>query len=205
MAFGLGRRDRENLPARRQDDMFSQFHRELDRLFDEFTRPFELGPAGAFQGQGMGPMMQEFIPRLNVSGDNENLTVSVELPGIDPNQVEILVEDDLLTIRGEKSQEAEDKKLHRVERSWGRFERTIQLPAEVRSDAAEASFNNGVLTIKLPKIPEMQQQAKRIPIQGAKAAEGAKGQAIAQQPKAEAAQPQQQTAASQQPAQQQKK
>lgn len=187
MAFGLGRRDRENLPARRQEDPFSEFHRELNRLFEEFARPAPASLAGM--------AMQEFIPRLNVSDDKDNITVSVELPGIAPDQVEVMIEDDLLTIRGEKSQESEDKNLHRVERSWGRFERTIQLPAEVKSDAAEASFNNGVLTIKLPKVPELQQQAKRIPIQGAQAAqpsEGAKGQAVSQQPKPEAVQQQHQ-------------
>ena len=99
---------------------------------------------------------------MNAS-DNE-VRVSAELPGMDEKDVEVLVEDGTLTIRGERKSETEHKDRHFSERYYGPFERSISLPFEVEEDKAEASFRNGVLTVTLPKSAKAEDKAKRIAI-----------------------------------------
>jgi len=90
--------------------------------------------------------------------------VTAELPGLEEKDVEIQVDDDVLTISGEKRSEIDDKDRRYSERYYGRFERRIALPAEVDEDRANASFRNGVLTVTLPKTERARQNVKRIPI-----------------------------------------
>jgi HSP20 family protein len=90
--------------------------------------------------------------------------VSAELPGMDEKDVEVLVDNDVLTIRGEKKSEHEDQGRRFSERYYGRFERAIALPFEVDEEKAEASFKNGVLTVTLPKSATAKDTAKRIAI-----------------------------------------
>jgi HSP20 family protein len=90
--------------------------------------------------------------------------ISAELPGLDEKNVEVLVDDDVLTIRGEKRSETEDQERRFSERYYGRFERVIPLPFAVEEDKAEASFNNGVLTVTLPRSAQAEDKAKRIAI-----------------------------------------
>ena len=92
--------------------------------------------------------------------------VNLNVPGMDQNDVEISLSDNLLTLRGEKKDEKEDKRrdYYRMERSYGMFERTIPIPEGVDSNRVEASFKKGVLTITLPKSAEFQKERKRIPI-----------------------------------------
>jgi HSP20 family protein len=97
------------------------------------------------------------------ASDNE-VRVSAELPGMDEKDVEVLVDNDVLTIRGEKKSDSENHGRHFSERYYGRFERSLALPFEVDEEKAEASFKNGVLTVTIPKSATAKDTAKRITI-----------------------------------------
>jgi HSP20 family protein len=120
-----------------------RFPRLLDELFRgglrEWPRP---GRAGAF------------VPAMDISDDDRHYTITVELPGSKKEDVQVEVHDDMLTIRGEKKSEREEKKEQRryVERSYGSFSRSFRVPADADADHVDASFKDGVLTIRLPKI-----------------------------------------------------
>jgi HSP20 family protein len=103
---------------------------------------------------------------VEVVETDKDIRIAAELPGMDEKDVEVSVSDDVLTIRGEKRAEIDDKERHFSERYYGRFERRIPLPFEVEDDRAEASFENGVLTVTLPKSPEAEAKTKRIAISG---------------------------------------
>ena len=92
------------------------------------------------------------------------MTVTAELPGMEEKDVDLLLEDGVLTLKGEKRAETEDKDRQFSERYYGRFERRSPLDAEVQADKVEARFKNGVLTVTLPKDPEAQPKARRIAI-----------------------------------------
>jgi HSP20 family protein len=95
--------------------------------------------------------------------------VTAELPGLDEKDVEVVLRDDLLTIKGEKKSEREEKKkdYHLVERSFGSFSRTIHLPFEAASDAVKASFTKGVLKITINKPTEIKDKTVKIPVKSA--------------------------------------
>jgi HSP20 family protein len=150
-----------------RDDEFSPFltlHREMNRLFDDVFNRFDADMPSAFG---------RTWPSLEVNATENDLRVSAELPGLDPKDVEILVEGDVLTIRGEKKSETEDRGRHFSERYYGRFERSLRLPFDVEDNKAEASFKNGVLTVTLPKSARLAESAKRIAIKDASATETA--------------------------------
>ncbi|HLT38972.1 MAG TPA: Hsp20/alpha crystallin family protein, partial [Enhygromyxa sp.] len=118
----------------------------MNRMFEDFfNQPF------GFSIQRARP--QAVVPALDVKEDEQNIVVTAELPGIDRKDVEISVQEDMLEIRGHKSEERkqEEENYHVVERSYGAFSRRIALPWEVDSEQAQASMQNGVLTLKLPK------------------------------------------------------
>jgi HSP20 family protein len=124
----------------------SSLQSEMNRMIEDFfSQPFGLSV------QRGRP--QAVIPALDVKEDEQNIVVTAELPGIDRNDVEISVQEDMLEIRGHKSEEQkqESENYHVVERSYGAFTRRIALPCEVDSEQAEALMQNGVLTLRLPK------------------------------------------------------
>ena len=125
--------------------LMDQWKREMDRLFADFTG----GRTVSYQRAGV-------FPPLNVSEDSDKLYVSSELPGIEPDDIEIHVEGDTLTLRGERKlpEAAEGVNYHRREREGGRFRRIITLPARIDPTGVEAAFKNGVLNIVLPKATE---------------------------------------------------
>ncbi|NPB09101.1 MAG: Hsp20/alpha crystallin family protein [Thermodesulfobacteria bacterium] len=128
--------------------------REMDRLWNEFFRKETL--PDIFE--------TEWVPALDISETKDAVIVRADVPGIDPNEIEITISGNTLTIRGEKKQEREEKgeNFYRVERSYGSFVRSIQLPAEVETDKVEATYKNGVLKIILPKKSEA--KGKQIPV-----------------------------------------
>jgi len=130
------------------------FRREMDRLFERF---FGELPTLEFPAFG-------WTPRLDVSETKDSVTVKVELPGLEPKDLDISISGNMLTIKGEKKQETEEKDEHHhlVERAYGSFSRMVQLPAPVSADKVKATFKNGVLTIALPKTEEAKRKA--IPI-----------------------------------------
>lgn len=154
--------DRGGVAVRREEDEFPWLptFRDVNRLFNEFARDFELGPWRERQWTG-------FSPDVNVSETDQEVRVTAELPGMDVKDVDISINHNVLTIRGEKKEESEEKgkNFYRMERSFGSFQRSIPLPAEVvDADKAEATYKNGILTIVLPKLPEAQKPLKRIPV-----------------------------------------
>ena len=94
------------------------------------------------------------------------MTVTAELPGMEEKEVELLLEDGVLTLKGEKRAETTDTGRGYSERSYGRFERSIALPVPVEEDKAEATFRNGVLTVTLPRAAEAPERRRRIAING---------------------------------------
>lgn len=144
-------------PAPREQDPFLALHREVNRLFDDFWRDFNLPAVGSLGRAGW--------PNLEVSENDKEIRVAAELPGMDEKDVELVLNDNVLTLRGEKRTETGNGDgVHLTERFYGAFERTIPLAAEIDRDRVQASFKNGVLTVTLPKTETAQQQSKRIPI-----------------------------------------
>jgi HSP20 family protein len=113
----------------------------MDRLFDDsYTHPFGLGPSGG-------------VPVIDLYQTGDDVVVKASLPGLKADDVQISVTGDVLTLRGEFKQELEKQEAtwHLREHRYGSFERSIQLPSEVQTDKAKADFENGILTITLPK------------------------------------------------------
>lgn len=132
------------------EDPFTALTREMDRLFEEMTRSFGL-PRTA-EGEVV------LVPRVDVKETENAVVVQAELPGVSEQDVEVEFADGVLTIRGEKKQEREekDKGYYVMERRYGTFMRRIAVPIEVDEDRIEAEFDRGVLTVTLPKKPETQ-------------------------------------------------
>lgn len=143
-----------------QASPFLTLHREMNRLFDEALRDF-----GAPSLFGRMPTW----PSVEVTETDKDIRVSAELPGLDEKDVEVLMEDGGLTIKGEKKSEVDDKERQFSERYYGRFERRIPLGFEVEADKVAAEFKNGVLSVTLPKNAKAQANAKRIQIQSSTA------------------------------------
>jgi HSP20 family protein len=138
-----------------------------------------LNPAGYF-GQWFDPSasMQAWAPALDISEREDAYLVTVELPGVKARDVEIMFEDSLLTIQGERHPAGDPaaEKVHRAERRYGAFRRLITLPRHVQADAIEATAHDGVLQILVPKAPEM--HAKRIQVRPGKSKTAIGGAAV---------------------------
>ncbi|MER8954965.1 Hsp20/alpha crystallin family protein [Mesorhizobium sp. M0833] len=143
-------------------DPFLTLHREMNRLFDEAFRGFDtrLPSLGGFAAARAG------WPSVEISDGEKEIRVTAEIPGMDEKDVEVLLDDGVLTLRGEKREETEDKDRQFSERFYGRFERRIPLGYEVDEDKVNAAFRNGVLSVTLPKTERAQAKAKRIAING---------------------------------------
>ncbi len=135
---------------------FESLARRMSEMFDEFERGITVTPS-------------DFSPRVDISEDEKHLYVTVEIPGVNKEDVKVTINDDnILVIKGEKKREfkTEDKERNfiRVERSYGSFQRSFMLPDNVKKDNVAAKFENGVLTITLEKVePEPPKQIE-IPI-----------------------------------------
>jgi HSP20 family protein len=136
---------------------FERMRRNMDRLWDSF---FERGVRGADEDG-------EWLPYLDVAETKDEIVVKAEVPGMDAKDIDISLSDGLLTIKGEKKQEREEKKenYHLVERSYGAFTRSIRLPKEVQSDKISASYKNGVLKVTLPKSEEAKKKEIKIKVE----------------------------------------
>ena len=118
--------------------------RRLNALLDEALTGWPVGN---------GVSTAAWLPSVDVFEDKESLKIVAELPGLKPEDVKITLENSTLTLRGEKKQVAEEKteRVHRYERSYGSFERSFSLPNTVDAEKVAAAFENGVLTVTLPK------------------------------------------------------
>jgi HSP20 family protein len=128
----------------------------MDRLFyDAFTRPFSLSREGGSNWSS---------PAIDMYQTDDEVVMKAALPGIKPEEVQINVTGDVLTIRGETKHEEEnkDKSWQIREHRWGAFERSVRLPTNVIADQAKAEFDNGILTISLPKSEEVKPRTIRV-------------------------------------------
>ena len=132
------------------------FRREMDRLFDDFLRAPALSRFGDFGGTSTN------WPTIDVKDRNDELLVTAEVPGLTDKDVELFVDNGILTIRGEKTTDQEEKGYS--ERFFGRFERQVPLPNNVDELHCRADFHDGLLTIHLPKSREAEESRKKIPI-----------------------------------------
>ncbi|MCK4417815.1 MAG: Hsp20/alpha crystallin family protein [Candidatus Latescibacteria bacterium] len=129
---------------------------EIDRLFDTFL-PVKF--------KAEYPVTAAWAPRVDVAETDNEVIVTTELPGVERKDVKLSVEDNVLTIGGEKKQEKEtkEKNYHCVERRYGTFSRSFTLPTRIQADKVKATFKDGILIIKLPKVEEA--KTKEIPIE----------------------------------------
>lgn len=134
--------------TRRGSDAFQSLRR-LNTLLDEV-----LGAPWGTEWGTNGTITAAWTPACDIFEGKDQLKIVVELPGVKPEDVKLSIENNLLTIRGEKKQVAEETsdRVHRYERIYGQFERAFALPSTVDADRVEAQFENGVLTVLLPKV-----------------------------------------------------
>jgi HSP20 family protein len=153
---------------------FEGLRREIDRLFDDFDVGFWRSPfrRSIFDVEPVGSRKLSAwsaAPAVDVTEKENAFEVTAELPGLDEKNVEVKLVNGELTIKGEKKEEKEERKkdYHLSERYFGSFERSFALPDGVDTDKIEASFNKGVLIIKLPKKPEAIKPEKTIEVKTA--------------------------------------
>jgi HSP20 family protein len=130
--------------------------REMDRIWDRFSGENPLEWSG-----------REWAPSLDVSETQDRIVVKAEAPGIDPKAIDVSLSNGVLTLKGEKKKESEEKgeNYHLVERSYGAFSRSVRLPAEVQEDKVKASYKDGILTITLPKSERAKERAIKIEVE----------------------------------------
>jgi HSP20 family protein len=129
---------------------------DFDRLFEEAFGSFGLAT----------PAPARFAPRVDVTESDEAYTVRADLPGLEEKDIQVSLEEGVLSIQGQvaSEQEEERKGWRHVERARGSFHRAIELPAEVDADAVKASYKHGVLTVTLPKVAEAKPEVRKVPI-----------------------------------------
>jgi len=144
------------------DEPFTALQHSINDELQRFTRRF---------GTGLDwePMFGSALaPALSVSEKDNVIHVEADLPGLDAKDIDVTVDGDLLTLKGERREEQEEKGryTYRRERRFGAFERTVRLPARVQADKVSAAFHKGVLTIDMPVVPEDKKRAQKIAVKG---------------------------------------
>lgn len=145
------------MTTRRPENELATMQGRVNRLFNEMLGPWPYGPEG-------GAINSAWLPPVDVFEDKEGIKLTAELPGVKAEDVKISLENQTLTLRGEKKQIAEEtvEKVHRYERSYGSFERTFTLPSTVDSERIQATFEDGILTVTLPKVEKA--KPREIPV-----------------------------------------
>jgi len=155
---------KRELETYRPTGWLSPFER-MDDMFDEFIR----SPFGRPLLSRFPRIMEEIAPSpsVDIFEEKDDVVLKTELPGMTKDDIEINLTDDMITLSGEKKHEEkiEEKNFYRHERSYGSFKRSFNLPAEVQSDKAKASFKNGVLEVRIPKTEEAKKKAVKIKIE----------------------------------------
>ncbi len=153
------RKDHAPEPGKGEENPIAALQRDMNKVFDNFLHRF-----GSLDWPwGSGEAKSDVVETDNA------IEVSIELPGMEMKDIDITVSDDLLTVKGEKKIERQEEKkgYYISERSYGAIYRTIPLPPGVDGEKAEATFKNGVLTIRLPQTPEAQAKVKHIEVKSA--------------------------------------
>ena len=149
---------KKTVPVRREEDHpFSLLRREMDEVFENFFSGFDMPFASN---------LDVFTPKVDLAETDKEIKVSAELPGMDEKDIDLSVNRDTLTIKGEKKSEKEEKgkDYYHVERSYGSFTRTIPIPVEVDLEKVDAEFKKGVLTITMPKTAKALKETKKITV-----------------------------------------
>ncbi len=145
-----------------EDNPFAAMHNEMDRLLSSFFDE-ERWPALTNGGR--------MVVRWDVAETDDAVNITADLPGLTEKDIDVTIAEGVLTIKGERKaeKETEDKKkhYHRIERSYGSFERAMSLPSDVDESKISANFKNGVLELTLPKKPEAKKKAKKIQVKSA--------------------------------------
>lgn len=155
----------ESRALARQDarfDPFGSFRREVDRMFDDvFNGSLARLP-------GFEPL-QAVAPSIDIEDKEKELVITAELPGLDSNDFEVTVSGDVLTIKGEKKDEREEKngRMQYFERRFGSFSRSVRLPFEARDEQVDAKYEKGILTLRVPKPAELAKPSRRIEVKSA--------------------------------------
>jgi HSP20 family protein len=163
MAQDINKRETGTAPAPRYRDPFAEMRAEMDRLYDSVLGRGFFGRANLPQ-----TTTQAFnAPDVDIRENDKEIVLEAELPGIDEKDVNVVVRDGVLSLKGEKKFERDEKKetYHLTERSYGAFERMFRLPDSADEDKIKANFEKGVLRIVVPKRPEAVAAEKKIQIQ----------------------------------------
>ena len=158
-------------PSRGQGwDLFTSLHNEADKLFREFSQRWPAGllAPGASESAGLGAIWGGRAPAVDIVDLDDAIEVRAELPGIDQKDIDVEISEGTLTIRAEKREEKEEGKkenhFYLSERHYGSFQRMLRLPEAADVDKADASFANGVLTVRFPKTKEALKKPKKVAI-----------------------------------------
>ncbi|MBP7830806.1 MAG: Hsp20/alpha crystallin family protein [Kiritimatiellae bacterium] len=159
------RKKSESALARDPSHPFEALHREMNELFDGFLREFGGPGLPSLRGERTEGRVS---PKFEVAETDEVVQVTAELPGLDEKDIQVSLDENVLTVKGEKKQEREEKNksYYLSERSYGQFQRVIPLPAGIEADKVKAQFKKGVLNITLPKSRKAAAEGRRIPVSG---------------------------------------
>lgn len=154
-----------NLSAKRETTPISYLQNEVNRLFEDFFSDFQ-SPSILSSAEANG---KSLAPAVDIVENDKSFKVEVELPGMDQDDVEVTINDNYLTIKGEKqtSKENKDENYIRRERYYGSYQRTIALPETVNADKAKATFNKCILCIDVPKKEEAIKPSRNVDIKEA--------------------------------------
>jgi len=154
----------DQVPARRPVDLFDAMRTDLDRVFERFERGW---PGFGSFGLASRPWSEDGMDAsLDVRDEGDKLVIEADLPGVEEKDVAVTLAGGVLSIKGERRNEREEKKgdYHLAERSFGRFERSLRLPDAIDEGKVEAKFDKGVLRVVAPKRPEAVKAERRIEI-----------------------------------------
>ena len=144
------------------------FGGEFDQFFKRMMRDWSFGLPESFMSHAPRALQAfDHMPKVEVKEHGKAYTVTVELPGLDEKDVKAQVEDDVLTISGEKKTERTDEKTHYSERSYGSFSRSFTLPADADPNAVSAKFAKGVLTVEIAKTDKPSSKVKQVEVKSA--------------------------------------
>ncbi|AGF77152.1 molecular chaperone (small heat shock protein) [Desulfocapsa sulfexigens DSM 10523] len=145
---------KKNELAKKEEKRPVSFFDEMTKLFERFpSHPFSMMTHPTMWSGGPFSKMADISPSVDIFEEDDTIVVKADIPGISKEDLNVSINDSILTLSGEKKQEEkiEKKNYHRVERSYGSFSRSFQLPGAVNSDQVKASFKKGVLEIRIPK------------------------------------------------------
>lgn len=142
-------------------------HTEVDRIFDQAFHNFGLSPSFFGANSLFAKGTDAFRPKVDIGGSEKEYTITAELPGINEKDISIELKGDALIISGEKKQEekTEEKGYYRVERSYGSFQRMLNVPDDADTENIKAKYKNGVITIVLPRTKNIESETRKIAIE----------------------------------------